>query len=831
MRMLAILGLGIVIALFVALWRAESPRAQRPERGETIDDPAPEPVAPVETTDVACEVSGVEVIELRVYLHVHERYVDEAREETKNVRFLFSEELIRAEEYIVVTGPPFRIPVPNDIVHAELLVLAEGCRPAMSEYLDPGFEDEEESGISVELEPAKPWRVTVRDRDGAPIPGARVLVKARTYMRPFAEGRSGRDGSLTVHPTKEGDLVALKPGYTRGHVDSDKAEIILERAFRMAGKVVDTAGKPIAAVAVTLKEGWGDVVRSAFEPTIRTDAEGRFSFEHVSHGDCTLYFRVRGYVDGLYTGWPGDESIEVILHRASRLRCLVVDGAGGPVVGAGIDVRYPEREDLYLGVNEEGKTDEQGRLTLDQVAPGPWLLQVDNGECEGELPIEVGEGATGDYVIRTKPKERPESTLRLRVTDHTGRPLVGASVTVYRAEGETDSNGRVELSVRVEPGKTLRALIIPLALTSRNHPYVVDVVTDAPMRTVALPETVEATIRLVSGAHPSAKVELEFSGFMRVVRQDPGTGVYVFMVNPAMEYELRASSPGHADIDARWRLPPSRETVVRLEPLGSLEVVLADAEGKPAKDAWLRIFYPARDPEESAYVVRSQAQWDIISAARARPRFPKPVRKGGRAIFEGLAPGTLVLAAGRREGLPEVSTTIRIESAKRTVLRYVLGGYALFEGRVTDASGRPLGGVAVHTAERPRGYNPDKDSTATRSDGRFSIRLRKRDPHWLMASRFKYGTVLFKPGTISEIRLPRAGALALMLPGQRGWIRYQREYPIAGGGGRFLPGGAHVSYGHLHIESVAAGTFRLRIDGRVHAFEIRAGETTKATLK
>ncbi|MHC4136984.1 MAG: sigma-70 family RNA polymerase sigma factor [Planctomycetota bacterium] len=322
------------------------------------------------------------------------------------------------------------------------------------------------------------------DPRGAPVAGAPIgviasagpSVERRLSLRHGVSGPGGRfliDGLAhdLIHT-----LIVFPRGFGRTLVDFDPhpgepgtidlGEIRLPAARRIAGRVVDGGGQPVARTEIDL-EGANDDRgrllkrrRPKYEEPYHgkneerlTDDLGRFCFPDLSPGSYRLHVSKPGNPpvrqDLELTAEADLLAVEIRLAGGRRFAVVVEDENGDPVPGAVVSA-------LHDGGGSRARTGEDGRAVLTVVGKirsigPPWVLSFGSREQPPYLPAES---------IEDLPAERTEARFVLRigkwiqggVVDPDGRPL-GRAILELRQGAEslqqwsTDDRGNFRVAV------------------------------------------------------------------------------------------------------------------------------------------------------------------------------------------------------------------------------------------------------------------------------------------------------------------------------------------------------------------------------------------------
>ena len=281
-------------------------------------------------------------------------------------------------------------------------------------------------------------RGRVRDAQGRGVAGVEIL--APVHGRPTV--KSDDDGYYTVYGLgagqialqcsellAEGSRVVLS--LTKGEV-KEGVDFVLETGERrVAGRVVDASGKPMAGVRV---EVFGGRVNTGPRTQV-TDEGGIFDIGGLI-GTNNDTMCVRGHLDGwvsrdLQIGLNriDQENVTLIMERPAGLVGRLVDANGKPVPGVslaldGVDVRpYAARG---------AKTSGRGRFGIPHKVPGTYRVvetsQSGTRNYLGEVVLTAGEVKT-DLILTYAPGA--SFAIKGRVVDESGKPMADVQVIVW----------------------------------------------------------------------------------------------------------------------------------------------------------------------------------------------------------------------------------------------------------------------------------------------------------------------------------------------------------------------------------------------------------------
>ena len=372
--------------------------------------------------------------------------------------------------------------------------------PSQQELLDTMAEAEDETAMiglfgkivttTIEVQDGEEVHVVLGARPKAPVRVHGTVTDARrglgdAMVLVIAEGGAMMQGMKVAQTDENGryEVVVDRPGdYAFGigrQGDEPQAsfpvtvpegeEFELDLALpggRIAGRVVGPEGAAAALVQVRLqREGGALGLEALVGDGKATDAEGRFSFDHVFPGTYLVRAGASapparyaaGVVDGIEVrGDRGVEDLVIRLDAPGKLAGLVRDGRGAPVSGASIFVR--DGAGRVLTNVSTTRSDGAGRFGLDGVPPGPVTVfaRGDSVATARDVGARVASGETTEVTLVVEPgsflvvsllDEGEPVRARLRVEDEDGRVVSGlyaaSAIEALVSEGFSSKEQRI----------------------------------------------------------------------------------------------------------------------------------------------------------------------------------------------------------------------------------------------------------------------------------------------------------------------------------------------------------------------------------------------------
>lgn len=336
--------------------------------------------------------------------------------------------------------------------------------------------------------PEKLLRVTVVDAEtGQPIPDAAVYYPFGHGMiaseRPPAPPQTDRTGVALVPGDADYGVLVRHPEYApaawgrnqwKRELNGPLPKEITVRLVRgemLGGIVRDEAGQPAPGVLVELN-GWGgqaaadgpDYLQSPEHPSpycpmVTTDAEGRWQSEHFPVDVAMVQLRLHrsdgsmasfstkagpGYsAEGRGVGAITLDDLRArrlvsVLPAGTEVRGRALDAAGKPL--AGVTVKDWDRR--WHRPAWSTKTDAEGRFTLPHRDSHQVLLTLSRDGLANSYRVVNIEPGVPEQIFRLTSAR----TLKVRVVDEAGQPVVGALVMPPELDlgwkATTDAEGR-----------------------------------------------------------------------------------------------------------------------------------------------------------------------------------------------------------------------------------------------------------------------------------------------------------------------------------------------------------------------------------------------------
>jgi peroxiredoxin len=307
----------------------------------------------------------------------------------------------------------------------------------------------------------------VKDQDGHPVPGARILFsgvdssgpleRERTTLAPnYHAERADENGkwqcSLVpehfedmIFRVDQPDFLPVLFGCEGSSAGGDEvtrlpaanflagdAVMVIRPGVELSGIIVDHTGKPVSGATITRNHEWRN--RAA---VLQTDDAGKFKIANLQPGDMVLSVQAPGLEPqtltlALTNQMPG---IKVAMNPGKVLKGRVLDDSGKPVPGASVQM---DRENFQpLEFDWSATTDSDGRFLWDSApaGPHPYLISADGFNLRSEPALAVEDGES----IITLHKASDNIYVEGNVTDLATRAPIEKFTVLARVSNGSDS--------------------------------------------------------------------------------------------------------------------------------------------------------------------------------------------------------------------------------------------------------------------------------------------------------------------------------------------------------------------------------------------------------
>lgn len=290
--------------------------------------------------------------------------------------------------------------------------------------------------LVLHLRPGGEVAVTVVGPDAKPIDGATVELRDIDVQ----SAKTTSDGKASFAPVVPGgyDVVAWAPGrakifqFARVTVGKTDVKLMLVAGAAVSGRVLDEAGKPVAAARVRYSgaSDWSmqaddrrDTVTSGADGTYRIEALPAGSFRVVaSGGDYASASSALVTLDGVHE----KSGVDVVLPKGAVVKGRVVDQSKQPVASARVRIGVAGRNMMIADAPRQAFSDSKGEFEI-RGLPRRELAAVAIAET-GASPNAKIDTTSGDVKELTLVLDL-NGTIAGVVVDDKGEPLEGVQVS------------------------------------------------------------------------------------------------------------------------------------------------------------------------------------------------------------------------------------------------------------------------------------------------------------------------------------------------------------------------------------------------------------------
>ncbi len=256
-------------------------------------------------------------------------------------------------------------------------------------------------------------RVKAVDNNSRPVAGATVRVDSGSVFGGTTVGVTDADGKAAIAGVLNGDFsVSLEKGVGDARsvgtgsgtlVSGNAPEVVVTMSHREVGQITGTVTKslqatPVAGAEVRLRDQRNGVTR-----TVRSDAQGRFSFDQAEVGvdyrlNALIEGRVRSQVDVRLAveGETLDKPLPLL--GAGTVSGSVVNAANAPVGGVRVVLTHP---DPVYGGTWTVSSQADGSFSVADVPAGNFTLRASTADGSQQAQDSGLVRFDGDVVTRT----------------------------------------------------------------------------------------------------------------------------------------------------------------------------------------------------------------------------------------------------------------------------------------------------------------------------------------------------------------------------------------------------------------------------------------------
>jgi hypothetical protein len=682
----------------------------------------------------------------------------------------------------------------------------------------------------------------VRSEADRPMPEVavelRLLVGGRQDTIPPRRARSDSKGAYRFERVPPGAYAVIlrREGWVPEHLtlwvdDEARAPLRrLARGVRVAGRVVDDRGRPMARAVV---RAIPSAELGGVEASTTTDVDGRFSIDGLRRGIHQIQAAAESHL--------GASEPEVEAPAADvKLRLTRLYQVEGHVAGRRQVTIQIAGSGIWPGRRVRAAAD--GSFRFDRVPAGVYELvaqTVDAPWAASEImsEVQVGPDPPSPVKLRLVSAQRVIGVVRSE-----GRPIPGAivtlgrgSLTVLQNRATTDGKGEFALDPTVEGDYQVGVWVkgfmpvvaqkiqipvpLPFILSLNRGSAVSGLVVDADGQPVA-GAMVWVAYRIEKGDKDSA-ARAEAFGELGVM---PGPVPPIPSASTVVRDPTELSptmSMGFSDRGGSFVLRG-------LQP-GNAQIVADHPSYTQARSAWIQLGGADRDRTPLRLVLRPGTQITgrvldergigldgaqvVGTCAVVDPRVTLTDRSGHYAIA-GLS-GRVTIAASRR-GYMTATRTLAVAGRPRTELDLVLepatGGIS---GSVLNASRLPVDRALVTALSGGHRVTARTDSTGffeLRGTGRTSLTLRVTHPSYA-----PYAQIVAADARAVDIQLRPLASLAGRVEEARTAAPIKEFSLQAEGGGVQRRARVKDAQGRFTLAGLVAGTVKLRVDAAGYA--------------
>lgn len=279
----------------------------------------------------------------------------------------------------------------------------------------------------------------VLDEQGAAVPKALVKFRSTDLERPEElKALTGADGRYRAGPIVPGtwDASIEAPGYLDLFRGEERAlatgmgpqDFTLTRAASISGRVVDSAGRPLAGIPLHLDRVVQAPEDYAPQENSFSEEDGSFVLDGTQPGDYKVLALSERFVPTVISTPAPAKDVLLTLSAGGTVEGTVTDSRGQPLPRFFVVLGRMDAEDDKHAPLETMGTDDQGVFRRQGVPPGRYRVFARQSttavDRKTQTEVEVRDGAVAKVTLRL-PEERSVEVL---VVDTAGQPVEKALV-------------------------------------------------------------------------------------------------------------------------------------------------------------------------------------------------------------------------------------------------------------------------------------------------------------------------------------------------------------------------------------------------------------------